>query len=344
MYTIKVLFKTIFKIVFLIVFVLLLFAGIDYLRMTKGKLPVFQISQYDSKTRKQTFIGTFYRASRIVRANPLEPLEESSKVKYSLFSVPINLEVEKSVLKEDYQITFKKMENCTNKSTLLFADKNIKVYTYCIEDVMIQKNGEKKDLLSYIKSDASNLEELKGQLAYMGLVANTKTYQFDSRSDPDYNIRMFECNDLYVPDITIGPKDMNYQSDFCTFKDDDFLFIYEFRDESSKENIQPIKNENGETIPEVFFEDEKYRYEFDVPKSQYVYVVIPAIRGRVEKKIPLKEVLSTKLLTIEQLKEDGLQFNKIDKEEERKQKEEERRKKEEEEKKQNNAPSVESQS
>jgi len=349
MYTIKVLFKTIFRIAFLIVFTLFLFAGVDYYRMTKGKLPVFQVSQYNSQTRKQNFIGTFYHASRIVRANPQEPLEESSKVKYFLFSIPIDLEVEKSVLKESYIITTQKKENCPKDSTLIYADKDIKVYTYCIENITIESNGKKTDLLSYIQDNPSNLEELKGQLAYMGIVSNTKTYQFDTRSDPEYDIRLFECNDLYVPDITIGPKDMNYQENFCSFKDDDFLFIYELRDESP-EIIEPVKNEKGENVPEVIYEDEKYRYEFDVPKSQYVFVLVPAIRGRVERKIPLKEVIQTKLLTFEQLEGKGLKFNKIDKEEERKQKEEEeKRKKEEEERKlkeeaEKNNPVVEPQS
>ena len=215
----KRLFKTIFRMIFLIIFILFAFAGIDYYRLTKGELPVFQISQFNSKTRIQTFIGTFYKATRKVRANPEEPLEESSKVEYYLFGFPIDLKVEKKSFKDDFSIEIQKSDNCSGKFTLLYADHNTKLYTYCLESIRVTQDGKEKDLLPLLQSDTSIIEVIKGQLAYMGLLSDNKTEQYDSRENYDLNVRLFQCNDLYVSDVTIGPKDMSYQNDFCSFKE-----------------------------------------------------------------------------------------------------------------------------
>ena len=307
----KGLFKAIFRLIFLVIFLLFAFAGIDYYRLTKGELPVFQVSQYNSKTRVQTFVGTFYKATRKVRANPEESLYESSMVSYYLFGFPIDLKVEKKTFQDDFSITVKNSETCSGKASLLYADLKTKVYTYCLDDIQINK----KDLLSLLKSDPIVIEDIKGQLAYMGLLSDNKTEQYDSRDNFDLNIRLYQCNDLYVSDVIIGPKDMNYQNDFCTFKDDDFKFLYQIKDESP-EVLEPLKNEAGENIPEVFYEDETYRYEFELPKSSYIYVFVPESRGRAEKKIPFMEAVRQGLVTLDEL-ESKISFTKINKLEEK---------------------------
>ena len=337
----KSIFRLIIRIFFLVVFVLFCFAGVDYYRMTKGKLPVFQIATYNSKKREQTFHGTFYTAVRVVRANPDEALEESSNVSFYLFQFPIDIKVEKTKIKNDFQVKVTPKNDCGN-STLLYADEKIKVYTYCLDNIrVINKNGE-KDLLSSLQEDTSVVEELKGHLAYMGLLSDGSTQQFDSREDDGLEYRIYQCDSLYISDVYIGPKDMTLQNDFCTFKDDDFKFLYKVSDEAPKD-LEPTKNEKGEVVPEVFLEDETYRYEFDVPKSSYVFVVVPENRGRVEKRIALRDVLAQKLLTIDELQSKGLTFNKIDKakeaEEKRKKEEEEKQKLLEEEQKKNSPQS-----
>ncbi len=337
----KKIFRIVIRVFFLVVLMIFCFTGIDYYRMTKGKLPVFQIATYNSKKREQVFHGTFYTATRIVRANPDEALTESSNVAFYLFQFPIDIKVEKTKVKNDFLVNIKAMENCKD-STLLYADEKVKVYTYCLDKISIVNQNGEKDLLPLIQEDVNTLEELKGHLAYMGLLSDGTTQQYDPRESDGYEYRIYQCDSLYIPDFYIGPKDMVFQSDFCTFKDDDFKFLYKVSDEAPKD-LQPTKNEKGETVPEAFFEDETYRYEFDVPKSSYVFVVVPENRGRAEKKIALKDILNQKILTIDELQSKGLTFNKIDKakeaEEKRKKEEAERQKLLEEEQKKNNPQS-----
>ena len=136
-----------------------------------------------------------------------------------------------------------------------------------------------------------------------------------SREETSSGIRIFQCNGLYIPDVYIGPIDMTLQPDFCTYKDDDFSFIYELVDETPN-TLKPMIGPDGKEIPEVFYENEKYRYEFSLPKSNYVFILTPAIRGRDEVRTPIKEALNNHLVTIEEVEQKGLSFTKIDKEEE----------------------------
>ena len=63
----------------------------------------------------------------------------------------------------------------------------------------------------------------------------------------------------------------------------------------------------------VFFEDSEYIYQFDEVKSNRIFIVSPAVRGKEERKVTLKEALNYNLVTIDELESKGLKFNKIEK-------------------------------
>ena len=66
-------------------------------------------------------------------------------------------------------------------------------------------------------------------------------------------------------------------------------------------------------LTEVFYEDDTYRYEFDKPTLDRITITTPAVRGKAETSIPLRQVLASNLLTIDELEKKGLKFKKIDK-------------------------------
>ena len=310
----KKLLKGIFK---LILFVFLLFAcftGIDYYRMNRGKLPVFQMSSYYSKTRTQTFHGPFYTASRVVRASPLEELNESSDISFHVFS--LSLKVSLPVTHEEVPFLVETLEkdNCQEPSVLYYADLNQKVYTYCLDQINIMEGNQKNSLFSLLGTEISIMDDLYSHLAYMGILGDGKTLKYHSREDSTTNhgLTIYQCQDTNINDIYIGPAQMEFQKDFCTLKDDDFLFLYEISDETPS-SLQAVLDDKGNVIPEVFFEDETYRYEFDLPKTSYVFVTTPTVRGIEGKRIPLMTILNGKILSIDDLEKKGLSFNKIDK-------------------------------
>ena len=146
----KTFFGTVFRFIFLILFLLFAFAGIDYYRMTEGYLPVFSIPSYNSKTRVQTFKGTFYTADRTVRASVSESIGESSNFHYRLFQFPISIEVPKSKTTDLFDIDGKKSDVC-GESQLVYADKERKIYLFCLDDLQIRFGNDQNDINSLIK-------------------------------------------------------------------------------------------------------------------------------------------------------------------------------------------------
>ncbi len=333
--------KTIKKFIkIVIVFVLvfgLLTAGIDFFRMKKGLVPVFNRIEYNMRTKIQTYKGLFYTATRKVLISPMEPLEESSKLHFKLFLFEMNIPSTWKEKKAASSLKVKPVVNCNEPSVLYYADKDIKVYTYCIDEIKIEKGKKEQDLLSYLKKDSSILDDIFHQLSFGGVLSDSTT-QYYTNMDHFYSddVSVYQCHRDFVTDVYFAPKDSTFQMDFCTYKDDDFKFMFEILDETPSElenNYQDLKKkkeeaekktdnndettENIEEItlpdPEIIFEDEKYRYEFPYPKSQYVFITTPAVRGKEETKTSLVTVIQDQLLSMDELMDKGLDITKVEK-------------------------------
>ncbi len=312
-------------------------AGVDYLRMKHGKVPVFNQTEYFSRKKIQTYKGLFYTAKRKVLVSTEEPLEESSKLHFKFLFLETDIPSTWVEKKADSSLKVIPVQNCSEGSILYYADKDVKVYTYCIDKIQIEKNHKSQDFLSYLKKDSSILEDMKDQLSYGGILSDSTT-EYYTNMDHYYSddVIVYQCHRNLVEDVYIAPKDSVFQADFCTYKDDDFKFMFEISDETPselEENYQDLKKkkeeaekkkdnsdenvENGEEItlpePEVIFEDEKYRYEFPYPKSQYVFITTPAVRGKEETKISLMTVIQQQLLSMDELMDKGLDITKVEK-------------------------------
>jgi len=291
--------------------------GIDYLRMTSGEVPIFNIQKYDEKSRVQTFRGIFYKATRKVTVSTTESLRDSSEIEFSFLIFQLNVPRQFKELKQEFQIETKEINSCTEGAKLYFANKDIKVYTYCLEDINISMNSKKKSLLNYLEKDISILDDIDAKLVYLGLYQDQSTLMFRSDDDlANYGLSMYRCHKTNMNDVYIGPKDMKFQNDFCTVKDDDFKWMAELVEEDAPEGQVLPTNPDGTPIKEVIYEDDTYRYELDEVKSNRIFLVTPAVRGFTERKYPLKTVISSGMLTIDELADKGLKFNKIDKKQE----------------------------
>jgi len=282
-------------------------AGIDYIRMINAEIPMFCKKDYDKKTKIETYTSLLYTAERRVIKNNKEPLYNSRNIKYNLFGIITidipNFPVNRSIFK----IETIENESCNNISQLYYADKNIKVYTYCLESIEIQDETGNNPLSSYLEKDSlKTINEIEANMLLKNY--DTSATEYYESTDVDFTekgLSLYRCNQPNINDVYIGPKNMPFQSDFCTYKDDDFKFIYE---------IDEVEHSTAsEPVPEVFYEDATYRYEFSEPKSDYIYIVAPAIRGKSEVRTPLKTVLYNNILTIDELEQKGLEFNKVSK-------------------------------
>ena len=289
---IKEIFKTVYKVALLLLIVGVLTTGIDYTRVKSGETPLFNVK--------------FYKATRKVRNDPNEPLVESSKIKFKLLNkYPVDVPSEFKEVTAEYAIETKEVENCQETSKLYYADEKIKVYTYCIESFQIKSNDKKDELINLLKEQPELVDEVDSKLAYIGLLPDGTTQKYLSYNDESTNngLAMFKCNNNGITDIYFGPRGMQKQYDFCTYKDDDFKFMY---------TVEELEHEKVDQV-ETFYEDLENYYQFTETKSDYVIIKTPAVRGKEEQTCPLKTALAYGLVTIDELKEKGLEFNVVSK-------------------------------
>ena len=214
--------KTIKNLLIIILILGFLTAGIDYLRMKSGETPIFNIKKYNEKTSVQTYRGLFYIAERTVTASPNESLVDSTNMKYKILIFDVSVPRQFKDLAMEYTIETKETENCTENSKLYYADKEIKVYTYCLDKISIKEKNKSKELIEYLKKDNTFIDDIDSKLDYEGLYSDSTTLMFKSKEDNFTNngLRMYRCNKPNILDVYIGPENMTMQQDFCTFKDD----------------------------------------------------------------------------------------------------------------------------
>ncbi|MBQ6323720.1 MAG: hypothetical protein IJI22_02690 [Bacilli bacterium] len=287
-------------------------ATLDYLRISNAETPMFCLKEYNETTKIENFTSLLYTAERKVREDNTEPLYKSKNIKYKLFGI-INIKVPEKYLESNFdkKINITETENCANESKLYFADQNIKVYTYCIDEIEIGSVNEEETLKKKLNEDSTKtVNELKNRLLISKFSpGDIITYELKNKEVSADGITLYQCDRINVNDIYIGTTKTIQQPDFCTYKDDDFKFISKIEEE--EHNL--LAEETNQ--PEVFYEDDHYLYEFSEPKANYIYLVTPAVRGKEAQKIPLNTVLNNKLLTIDELAEKGLKFNKKEKQE-----------------------------
>ena len=286
-------------------------AFLDYKRTISGSEPIFNISTYNNLTHIEKYRGLFYQASRTTKINNEEDLDDSFDIKFYVLTIKIDVPSKFKEDKVEFSLKTNEVSKCSESSKLYYADKDIKVYTYCIDSINVVELGQSKEntLLSYLKKDNKIIDDLIQNISFTGLYVDGSTEMFKTFDDSFSNngISLYKCNKPGINDIYIGPKGTDMQGDFCTYKDDDFKFISTISEEKLDSETVDV-NEN-----EVFYEDENYTYEFDEKKSDRIFIVAPAVRLSPEKKYSLKDVLNYKLLTIDELEEKGLKFNKVSK-------------------------------
>ncbi|MBQ3298277.1 MAG: hypothetical protein IJG97_05765 [Bacilli bacterium] len=307
--------KAIKNVLVIIIMLGFLSAGVDYVRMNSGDVPIFNISSYDQTSNMETFRGLFYIAQRKVKASVNEPLVDSSDMQYKILI--FDLKVPRKFNSADtFTLETKVIDNCHDRSVLYFANTKIKVYTYCLESINITDGGKTKDLLSYLEKDHKIIDDIDNKLDFTGIYKDKTTLMFQAKNDEFTNngLTMYRCNKEYINDVYLAPNDTPFMSEFCTLKDDDFKFVFEIEDKSEKPEPELDEEGKEKEIPkETFYSDEEYDYVFDYSKSDQIYIINPAIRGRAERRYKLKEILDKKMLTIEELEKKGLKFEKVKK-------------------------------
>lgn len=279
---------------------------IDYGRITSGKEPIFCVSNYDEKTKIESYRGIFYQASRKVSVSPEEELTDSSEIKFYAVTKPVSVPSDFKHLEFKYTINTTVSETC-GPAQLYYADDETKLYTYCLDSIRLQELGseEDKDLSEYLKKDSSLMEDIVSFIPYRGLYYDNETLYFRTTDTELVNngLTILRCHKKGINDIYVGPVNMDMQGDFCTYKIDDDEYVWKIEEDKTA----TIADKSPETI----YEDADYIYQLDSHKSNHIYLVIPAVRGRSESRVPLMEIINRYPMDL--LIERGLEVKKISK-------------------------------
>ena len=274
---------------------------IDYNRINNNKKPVFTLDNYNSTSQREVFTGLVYRIERICTNNQFEQISDSQSLKFKLLGNELKLN---NVLKplENLKIKTNEKIKCT-KSKLVYADKDIKVYTYCLKDININAYSKDYKIADYLKNNS--YKKILKRLRFDAISIDKNSLEYvDIDNISNNGIKVIECKTNNNTDIYIGPKSMKYQEDFCTNKDDDFEFMWTIVDKHEKEFKCP---ENSEK--EILFEDDKNIYSFDCLMTDNIFVNTPAIRGKEEVNIPIRDALNSNLVTLDEAIKRGLKVN-----------------------------------
>ena len=138
-------------------------------------------------------------------------------------------------------ITFNNISDCNNKPQLLVTKEDINIYTYCINDVMLNVNNKKFDLKEYINSKEKPIEKIIEILKVDDVIYDGGTTIYKGN-----NITLIRCNTLDGnKDIYIGDSNMKYKENFCKKNNYTFIKTYTIRNieeytEQQYENGIPV--------------------------------------------------------------------------------------------------------
>jgi len=292
------------KLLILIVFLGVLTCFIDYTRVIDNEEPLFAIKTYDKNKRIQKYRGFFYIVERKISVSETETMKESKNITFKLLVFELSLKARQVEEKKNLNVSYKTEEECTT-SKLVYATEEIKVYTYCLNDIKFNLNNKETSYKEYFKNN--DITEI---LPFYGMDKDrtTQVYIDNNKEYSKDGFKVFKCNNsndkksLYFTNLN-----SDKQADFCTLKDDDFKFTVRIEDNNDKD---VCKVEEGmDPLPvEVFYEDEENTYTFECNKSNNIKLV------NYQKELSIKDALNTNQVSITDLKNKGLKFNTVKKE------------------------------
>ena len=292
-----------FKLLILIVIFGVVTCFIDYTRVLDNQEPLFAIKMYDKKTKTQTYRGLFYIVDRKITISKDESMKDSKDIIFKVLIFRLNLEARTVNESPKINISYNFDKKC-NESKLIYATEDIKIYSYCLNDLTIKENNKKVEYKDFFKND-----KIIESLSFYGMDDDktTEIYIDENKYSKD-GFKIYRCNNSEdSKSLYFGSINSNKANDFCTLKDDDFIFTYKIENTNDKDICKV--EEGMEPLPqEIFFEDEKNQYSFDCQMSQNIKLI------NYQKELNIRDALNTNQVTISDLKNKGLKFNTIKKE------------------------------
>lgn len=236
----KKLLKIVYRIFLIVIIIGLITGVIDYFQLKNNDFPLFALRSYEAKSKKETFRGLFYKATRTVTISQNEAIYSSKDIKFIFFVFNIPLNRNSSITNQTFYLKTTEEKSC-QPAKLLFFNGDTKVYTYCLDTINILDNNQKFTLEEYLNKDISIINKIINNL-FISKNDNYLTQYIDKEEKHFTNkgLSIIQCHKSDNNDIYLGPRAMEFQDDFCTNKDD----IPKDKNTVSSEESIPSTEEN----------------------------------------------------------------------------------------------------
>ena len=152
-------------------------------------------------------------------------------------------------------------DNCNHKAQLLVEQKDRKIYTYCLNDVIIKINNKEEDLKNFINKDDKAIDKIIDILKLKDsfLDGGTKLYKGE-------NLTLIKCNTLDGNrDIYIGNQNMEFKQNFCD--NNNYTFVRTYTVKSVKKYTEQQYTDDGTPVSYGnSFEVELYQFQGETQK------------------------------------------------------------------------------
>lgn len=129
-----------------------------------------------------------------------------------------------AIIDYKYTIDTIKTRNCTNEPKLYhkMPDKNI--YTYCLDNIIIDTGSERIELKDYIEKNSNVVEEIINTLTSVEIYKDGGTTVYRDMEPSEFTkngLTVIKCNKILTnnsvnKDIYFGPMGMGFVDGFCT--------------------------------------------------------------------------------------------------------------------------------
>lgn len=151
--------------------------------------------------------------------------------------------------------------NCSHKAKLLLEQENRKIYTYCLDNVMIKNNDKEENLKSFIQNEDNAIDKIIDTLELKDSFSDGGTTVYKGE-----NLTLIKCYTLDGNrDIYIGNQDMEFKQNFCD--NINYTFVRTYTVKNVKEYLDQQYTATG--TPVTYgnsFEVELYQFQGETQK------------------------------------------------------------------------------
>lgn len=201
----KIFKKNLIMIVFLIL-VLVIFGVVDYTRAKNDKKPIFVFKVKDVVVKEDFIAKEYYGLGYMIVI-----CDKFCSDKVTFMPLYLGGYAWFKGVEDGIEVINK--EECDNKSELYHSLENINIYTYCLEDVTVNKDNETFTLKEYLEKDSNAINYIIDNFT------KSKEASYDDGGSQLYlgeTFNILKCHTLMGnEDVYIGTKDMGYFNSFC---------------------------------------------------------------------------------------------------------------------------------